>query len=352
MWYNPSTWAPIDAIQGILDQGQGVQTNSGGAVTTGSTTQGQVLGGSYTNNTSGNTTDPNTSQTFVDAMQGYSGGSGGSSTAPSYSQQDMDYLNNQQSLYERLLQSLGTGLNSGITKLDQSKIDAENKAGLSNERAQRDFGIQREYNQRDKGSAIEGVNSNARNLSDSFRRILGMASGANSSAYKFAAPNAVARQASQGRNKVMDSFGRNELGLDKAVEDTNVDFQSLLGEIAKQRREKEEALRSGVATQEQGVQNSLAEIAAERARLQGGNALSAMRPYQDRFNSLQDTIDQLPSRFASNITPRELSVAQPKLSDYLVDRQAINASEASGQSQYSPYSAFLKSKDDEEQQLA
>lgn len=275
----------------------------------------------------------------------YSSGGGGAS----YNPNDLAYLDSQQSLYERLLQSADGALNSGLQKLNDSTTSARNQATLKNSRAMRDYETKRTDTQNSKNQALGSVNTNARTLSDSLRRMLGMASGSGSSAYQITAPNAVARQASQQRNSVMSNYGQNERDIDTAVGDTKVDFTNLLQEIANQRRQREEELRAGVYGQQQGINQSLAEIASERARLQGGNSLSAMRPYQDRYLGLQTQIDQLPTQFRTDITSRDLNVKTPNLRDYMVDRQAINANRQ-GQSQYSPYSQFLRK--DEEEQLA
>lgn len=273
-------------------------------------------------------------------------GSTGSSNGSSSNQQDLDYLNNQSSLYDRLLQSLKSTESSGLQKLDQSKIEAENKAKLQQERALRDFSVKREDTTRAKQNALGQVDTNARTLSDSMRRIIGMAAGSGASA-NLAANSAVARQASQQRNNVMSGYAANDRDLSTAENDTNVDFESLLQDIANQRKQKEEEFRAGLAQQEQGIVQSQGEIAAERARLQGGNTLSAMKPYQDRYFGLQTNIDQLPAQFATNVSARDLNVKTPQLRDYLVDRQAVNATRQSGQQQYSPYSAFLQRKEED-----
>ena len=268
-------------------------------------------------------------------------------TAPSYNQEDMDYLNNQESLYNMLKGSLGKTFESGMSKLEQSKTKADNDATDAQGRAMRNYGMQKESSARGKQQAIGQVDSNANNLYNSVKRIIGMASGSGSSAYRQAAPNAVARQASQQRGSVMSRFGENDRNIDIAQGDTQTDFQKILEEIAQKRRESEESLRSGVGIQEQGITQSLAEIAAAKAGLLGGSQLDAMKPYQDRYAGIQGELDALPSRFMSNYTPRALNTSAPKLSDYLVDRQAINSSRATGQTQYSPYAAFLN-KDEEE----
>lgn len=360
MGWNPLNWQVTDTIQG-QEGGFGL----GGSVI-GNYVQntGQLNPGSATSvsNLSPSTTSQPTYEypnfggmnagPIISTGTGQPVGSGGSGASkPAYSQEDMDYLNNQESLYNTLLGSLGGTLTSGLSKLDTSEAGARGSAKLSNDRAMRDYNLKREDSKRGKQDAIGNVDNNARSLSDSIRRILGMASGSGSSAYRFAAPNAIARDASKKRSSVMNSYGQNERNLDLAVDDTDVDYGNLLNEITNKRRTEEESLRAGILGQEQGIQQSLGEIAGERARLRGGNVLNASRPFQDRYLGIQNEIGALPNRFAVS-NPREVKVTQPQLSDYLVDRTALNATQQSGQKQYSPYSAFLNKQRDDEEQLA
>jgi hypothetical protein len=109
-------------------------------------------------------------------------------------------------------------------------------------------------------------------------------------------------------------------------------------------------------SQKQGVYQSLSDLAAERQRLLGGSYQDtrlATQPYQDKYFNLQNQIDALPSKFSTKVDPRKVDVKPVQLRDYIVDRQAINASKSSGQTQYSPYSAFLnRQRDEEENQVA
>jgi len=281
----------------------------------------------------------------------YGGDALKSTTGGSYEQSDMDYLNNQLNQYSSLSDLIPTYLQTGLNKLNSTEEDARNRAELQNSRAMRDYGYQREDTQNSKNQAIGTVNTNARTLADSLRRMLGMASGANSSAYKITAPNAVARQAAGQRSNVMNRYGRNERDLDSAMGDTKVDFNLILKDIADRRKQEEEDLRAGIYGQEQSIASALAEIEAEKARLMGGDSLSAMQPYQDQYNTLLKTIADLPNKYA--VSPaRDLNVAKPQLRDYVVDRQAINASGNMGQSVYSPYAQFLTRNRDEEERLA
>ena len=178
-----------------------------------------------------------------------------------------------------------------------------------------------------------------------------MAGGSGASA-NLAADNAVARNASQSRDGVMSSFGKNEQALQTARGDTEKDFIELMKSISDSRRTQEQALRAGVIGQEQGLDATLGEIAAARQNLiSGSGGTAAAQPYRDSFNQKQTALDALPEQFR-NIASRDVSVSKPQLSDYLVDRQALNASaQTGGQEQYSPYKSFLEKNREEEQRI-
>lgn len=277
-----------------------------------------------------------------------SGSSGGSS----YDPQDLAYLDDQKSLYQRLMRSADSTLDNGLKDLTNSYTGETNKANLQRGRALEDFGKQRTLSEQNKQQAVGTVNTNARTLSDSLRRIIGMASGSGSSAYRFAAPNAVARQASQQRNNVMTKYGQNEADLVTSEDRAKTDFDSLLQDLLSQRQQREEDLRAGVIGQKQGLTQALSDLEAERQRLVGGSYQDtrlATAPYRRDYLNFQDQIDSLPSRFSTKVNPKAVEVKPVSLRDYVVDRQAINASKQSGQSQYSPYAQFLKQRDEEEQ---
>lgn len=323
--------------------------------------------GSYGNPVGGNTTvlgsQTRAPQTGFNATEDpysslYNGSAvgGGGGSAPAYNSQDLAYLDDQKGLYERLLASTGTALSSGLSKLDQSKIAAENQANTQYGRQKGRLDTQRFDTQVEKEGALGQVDNNARTLYSNLRRVLGIASGSGSSAYKFAAPQAVARDASTKRGSVMSTFGKNERNLDTAFDETRIDYEDLLANIAQQRRDKEAELRQGILGQEQSLQNTLADLAGERSNLLGGDygaARVAQQPYRDRYNSIQTELDGLPSRFASAITPRDVKTVDPTLDKYTVDRSAVNANNQTGQSQYAPYSNFLNRyrADDEENKI-
>lgn len=270
------------------------------------------------------------------------GGAGGGSA---YSQQDMDYLNNQQSLYERLMQSIDSAESSGMQRLTDSETMARNKANTQRGRAMEDFAVKRGDTERQQGQALDRVGDNSRTLRNSLMRQLGL--GASGGSAFMVADNAVARDASKNRAGVQESFGMNFRNLGTAEKRADEDYNSLLEEIKNDRRAKEESFKAGILGQRQQNQQSLAEIAAERARLQGGNPLTASAGYRNNYLGLQSQVDALPSQYRTDVASRDLKVETPQLRDYIVDRASIGGGQGK-QTQYSPYSRFLQ-KDDEEQ---
>jgi hypothetical protein len=272
------------------------------------------------------------------------GGSGRGGSAPAYSQQDMDYLNNQQSLYERLMSSIDSAETSGMQRLENSETTANNKAKGQRGRAVEDFGVRRTDTERQQGQALDRVGDNSRTLRNSLMRQLGL--GASGGSAFMVADSAVARDASKNRAGVQENYGMNFRDLGTAEKRADEDYTTLLDEIKADRRAKEESFKAGILGQRQQNQQALGEIAGERARLQGGNPLQASAGYRSNYLGLQDQIDALPSQYSTDVAARDLKVETPQLRDYIVDRAAIGGGQGK-QTQYSPYAQFLQ-KDDEE----
>lgn len=283
----------------------------------------------------------------------YGGGGGGGSTAPSYSAADLAYLDDQQARLVRQQQSADTTLNNGITQLNDSYQGEVNSANTNQSRALSDFATKREDTTRGKDAAITRTNTNARTLADSVRRRLGMASGSGSSAYQLAAPNAVAREASKNRTGVVENYGKNFRDLDTGETRVKQDFASLLENLGRQRASRESDFRAGILDKKNQIDGSLAEVARQRALLLGGGydqVRSAMAPYAGAIDSRQSELDGLFNRFRQPFDVKPVDVSTPNLRDYTVDRAAINANNAGGAENYSPYAQFLKKGNEEEEQ--
>jgi hypothetical protein len=271
-------------------------------------------------------------------------------TAPSYSQDDMNYLDYQLSRLNSQYGRTDSTLSQGLERILQSYNDSKNDANQQQSRFLQDILTNREDTGRAKDNAIGRVDTNARTLAESLRRRLGMAGGSDSSAYKIAAPGAVARQASGERGDVMETYGVNFRNLDTREKRGKEDFAELISDLAKQREMKTQDFKGGITDERNRIDEARAEVARQKALLQGGGwdqARAAMSPYVAQMDARTAALDKL----LGNIAPVKVGAIDtsiPELRKYMVDRAAINANTQSGtQDPYAPYRQNLQ-KDEEE----
>lgn len=253
---------------------------------------------------------------------------------------------------DQQIQSLQDQLNStlaaqtgGLKSIDNSYDASVANNTLTHNRAQTGYDTQLNDTQNAEQGALGTVDTNARTLNNSLRRIIGLASGANSSAYQFAAPNAVARQASGQRENTLNTYGLNLRDVNTAKDQEATDFQTLLNNLAADKQAKIQGQNSSTDTELIKNYGSLADAAAAKAAVQGGDQNAARQPYLDQIAGKQAEL----ARFLANpITApiiKDLNPTTPSLRDYTVDKQAINATNQGGPAAYSPYSYFLNKKD-------
>ena len=284
---------------------------------------------------------------------GAGGGAGGSgSAAPSYDPADLDYLNDQETKLRNQIGSVDRTLSSGLTQLGDSYNREVSGANTNQGRALQDFAIKNEDTARGKDRAIERTNSNSRTLANSVRQRIGLASGSGSSAYQFAAPGAVAREATKNRTGVVESFGQNVRDLATGENRVKEDFQSLLSDLLSQKNSRESDFRSGILDRRNQIDGSLAEVARQRALLLGGGynqVKTAMAPYSSAIDSRQAEIDGLFDKYRTPFSVKAVDTKTPTLRDYTVDKASISSAQQNGGDPLSLYQRPLQQ--DEEQQL-
>lgn len=239
-------------------------------------------------------------------------------------------LDDQEGTLRKLLGSVGTQKTQGLEKL-ASSYNTEKLAG------ENQYGQQFEDNTRQKLGALNKVDTNARTAANSLRRLLGLSGSANQSALKFAAPNAIARVASQERGDQIENFGLNDRNITNAK-------QTFLDDLLAKKNERESEFLKGILAQEQSLNSDLADIGGRRAQNNGGDyaAVRAARsPFQATIDTKQAEIDSLFNKYN---TPFNANKQMATLNQFNVDQAAINANRTQGGAQYSPYSQFIKRK--------
>lgn len=312
------------------------QVYTGGAPFDGSPSFTQVLGAN-TNNNAGNPPAGDTGGYDTGAINGTGTGGywvGGQNygSAGNYQASQVNQTNamldDQSSNLQRLLGSLGTQKQQGLQKLSDS-YNTEKLAG------EQQYAQQGKDNTRQKRTALNKVDTNARTAYNSLKRLLGLSGSANQSALKFAAPDAIARVASQERGDQVENFALNDRNIENAK-------SSFLQDLLTKKNEREGDFLKGIYGQEQSINSDLGDIAAQRAQVNGGNyeaIRQARSPFQNTINQRQSDIDNL---FNQYNTPFNANKQMATLNQFNVDKAAVNANRASGNADYSPYQQPLR----------
>lgn len=279
------------------------------------------------------------------ALTGSGGSSGGTgSSGSSVSADDLAYLQDQEDQLRNLLGRTDTGLSQGLTKLDddyQSEVGNENQQKAQ---ALQDYSDERVDTNKNKLSAYDTINKNAYNGYRSLAQIIGRASGTGSSAFRDLLPDVVGKDTSSKRRVATDTYASNLGNIDKAQKKTEISFDQVLQDLAKQRKQGEEDLRSGIEGQRQDINSKLATVAGQRAQAQGGGydaVKAAQAPFQSSIDSSKNAVENFFNTFRTAYTPQQAQVATADIGAYNTDRSLVNA-QNQGTTSDDPYSQLLR----------
>ena len=228
-----------------------------------------------------------------------------------------------------MLGQVGTTREQGLQQMSDS-YNTEKQQGLQK------YGQQRDDNSQNRLKALDGVATKARTGFNSLRSLLGLSGSANQSAAGVAS-NAVARQASQDRQGQIDTYGRNERDI------TNAET-GFVTSLDMQRKERERNFLQGLLEQENDINSKIGDVEMRKAQINGSNyqqMLNAYAPYQSAIDSTQSKINGLYDQYK---TPFNAEAKLAQTSQFNIDPTAIKAEQQGGQSEYSPFSQFLRKK--------
>lgn len=289
---------------------------------------------------------------YLQPIGGTGGSGGGSSYAPTYSQEDLAYLDDQQGTLQRQLGRTDTTLANALDAVLQNYNKELSGANTTRGRNIEDFDTKTQVSEQGRGRELGKVDTSARMLADSLRQRLGLASGSGSSAYQIAAPRAVQRQASDQRQDVLTDYSANFKALDTDKRRSEEDFNSLLEELNRQRTAKEGGVRGDIEQQRNSIRENLGRVAGQRQQLLGGGysgVRAAMSPYQTQIAQGESLIDSIYNKYAAKYNVKPLTVNNTQLRDYAVDKAAVRDNAATGGgNEYAPYKPYL---DEEEEQV-
>jgi hypothetical protein len=256
----------------------------------------------------------------------------------------VSFLDDQLNQLQRLLGRTDTGLSQGLQQNEDQYNEQSSRANADKERQYAQYEDQRVDQNRGKLGAFDQLNKNANNGFRSLSQIIGRASGRGSSAFQEMLPDVIGKDVSSRRAQTNDTFGRNLAGIDKAQGQYDISFADVLDDLFKQKRSNESGLRTGIEGQRQDINSKMAQNAADRARVQGGDyaaVKAAQNPYQQAIDSSRDSVEGFFNQFRTAYTPKTAVAAAPELSGYTTDRAAVNAG-AQGGDPTNPFSSLLR----------
>jgi hypothetical protein len=245
------------------------------------------------------------------------------------------------------LGSVHTNLDNGLTQLNDDYNKTVNRTNEDEATALKGYDDNRVTTTKARLGATDAINQNSNTLANSVRRIIGLASGNNSTAYNITAPGLIAKDADAKLTENADTFAANFKKIDDAQNDTKTRFDRAITDYGDTKKAKESALRQGILEQEQSIYGDLANNAAKRTQLNGGtyaDGKAAAASATANVNSRQSAIDALFSQFRTPYAMATVTPTAATTGDYNATKTNLNqptAGDGSAVSE-SPYLQFLK----------
>ena len=226
---------------------------------------------------------------------------------------------------DRILGNIGTKRDQGLSRLGASYGDAEARLNRDRQLAMEGYQEQRGVNEKDKLRGTEQVDQFANNSYSNLRRLLLGGNAGSSSVMRELVPQLVSKAAGQRRQGVFDTYGENEVGIDKAQTAATRQFDESGEDLRNQRRNAEESFTRSILEQEQ-------DLIRQKQGLGGldlgtANAQIAQRDAQ---------LNNLFSQFAPQFSAKTVSAEKPELGKYTIDQAAVRQ----GQGQYPSETAY------------
>lgn len=280
----------------------------------------------------------------------------GGSSQPSYSQEDLAYLDSQRGTLERQLGRTDSTLANSLAAVLENYEKEVSGANKQRSRNLEDFDTKTQVSEQGRGRELGKVDTSARMLADSLRQRLGLASGSGSSAYQITAPRAVQRDASDKRTNVLENYAANFNALDTDKRRAEEDYAEMMDDLAKQKTAREGGVVGDVEAQRNQIRENLARVAGEKARLMGGgynNVRAAMSPFESQIAQGEGLIDSIFNKYAAKYDVKPIRTNNTQLRDYAVDKTAVRDQQATGtQDPYAPFKNYATKEDDELNPLA
>jgi hypothetical protein len=293
-------------------------------------------------------------------------GGGGNATAPggaynadaaakaAQDASDMAYIDDQASQLRDFLERTGSQLQNGLTQLGYDYNKTKGRADEDRATTSQKYDTQTQDTTLAKDASLNKARTSGRNLAAGVRGVISRAAGGGSSAMDVAG-KAVTDKVSNDTTDIQTTFGRNFRDLDVAKKDAETQFDRQAQDLEDQRKQKESGLREGVENSRITAEGSLADLARQKASLQGGGystIRAASAPLQTSIANRQATIDSLFKQFSSPYSLTTVNTQAPQLADYTTRAANVQTGQPVAPTDPSLIAPWLKKQQEDDQLLA
>lgn len=302
----------------------------------------------YRGGTTGQTGNGDTGQ--IDNAGGYySGGySAGGSTAPQYSARDEQAAYDDQiSAIERLLGYTNTQKDSGLATLNDRYNSEKRTLDTQRTRAMNDYAAKDTQNTQDREKGMGEVDSFANSSYSNLQRLLQGSNAGSSSVARELMPYLVSRAATTRRTGVVDTAGKNAQSIASARDDAEYQYGQNAQELENQKKANEQSFIEQIYGKQNDLQSQMKDLQIKRQMATGqgyAQARSAGDAAQASINERQAALASLFGQYKPTFTARAMSTKSPELSQFTVDKAAINSSNPNLPAESSFYQTQLKKK--------
>jgi len=225
-----------------------------------------------------------------------------------------------------ILGTIGTQRNQGLTRLQQSALDAKNRLTEQKNKTMQGYDQQSLKNAQDKQRGVEQVDDFANNSYKNLQRVLQGGNAGNSSVGRQLVPQLVSKSAGTRRQGVFNAAGENDAAITSARGDAEDQYGYSFQDLENQRKSQQENFLSGIYQQEQDLYGKRAGIEAQRAAATGAGyegVRAATAGSRAEIDSRAAQLNSLFGQFAPTFNARAVNTKTPDLKSYQLDPALI-----------------------------
>lgn len=273
---------------------------------------------------------------------GYGGGGYAPAPAPVIDQAELARYDQAIGNTQAGINRLDPQLASGNSTIEASYNNALNQLLLGKNQGETAYKGNKQSTATGYVGAKNTIGSQAGSSLNGLLRLLGSRGAGGGSAYRFAAPEAVARGATLQRADSTNTFGQNNQALDTGWGNYMTAYNNQVSSAGSQRQQARQTLQQQIDTNRASLLQSLADLQSRRDQTAGGNGVGASQGSLDQANAI---LDRSSNYTTAPINYQTQAYQAPDIASYTTTPNATPQYSGSGPSDYfSPYLQALLGK--------